>query len=178
MAHAYAHLYGLPMTGLRFFTVYGPWGRPDMAYYKFAQAITAGDSIDVYNHGKMQRDFTYIDDIVEGLLRVLDQPATANPNFDARQPDAASSRAPFRLYNIGGRQVTELESFISTLEKLLGQPARKNYLPLQDGDVLATSADVSRLEQDFDFAPTTPLAEGLASFVAWFRSYHQPGSNN
>lgn len=173
MAHSYAHLYGLPMTGLRFFTVYGPWGRPDMAYYKFAQAITAGRSIDVYNHGKMQRDFTYIDDIVEGVLRVLDQPATANPAFDARDPDAASSKAPYRLYNIGGRQVTELETFISTLEAQLGKTAVKNYLPLQDGDVLATSADVSRLEHDFDFSPNTSLNDGLARFVAWFRDYHR-----
>lgn len=173
MAHSYAHLYGLPMTGLRFFTVYGPWGRPDMAYYKFAQAITAGSSIDVYNHGKMQRDFTYIDDIVEGVLRVLDRPATANPAFDPQHPDAASSRAPYRLYNIGGRQVTELEQFIATLEAKLGKAAVKNYLPLQDGDVLATSADVSRLEREFDFVPRTTLADGLARFVAWFRDYHR-----
>ncbi len=173
MAHSYAHLYGIPMTGLRFFTVYGPWGRPDMAYYKFAQAITAGHSIDVYNHGKMQRDFTYIDDIVEGVVRVLDRPATANPAFDAQHPDAASSRAPYRLYNIGGRQVTALESFIATLEEQLGKAAVKNYLPLQDGDVLATSADVSRLEHDFDFAPSTSLNDGLARFVAWFRDYHR-----
>lgn len=173
MAHSYAHLYGLPMTGLRFFTVYGPWGRPDMAYYKFAQAITAGRSIDVYNHGKMQRDFTYIDDIVEGVLRVLDRPATGNPAFDAKNPDAASSKAPYRLYNIGGRQVTELESFIGILEAQLGKSAVKNYLPLQDGDVLATSADVSRLEHDFDFSPNTSLNDGLARFVAWFRDYHR-----
>jgi UDP-glucuronate 4-epimerase len=173
MAHSYAHLFGLPMTGLRFFTVYGPWGRPDMAYYKFAQAITAGNSIDVYNHGKMQRDFTYIDDIVEGVLRVLDRPATANPAFDPQHPDAASSRAPYRLYNIGGRQVTELEQFIATLEAKLGKAAVKNYLPLQDGDVLATSADVSRLEREFDFVPRTTLADGLSRFVAWFRDYHR-----
>jgi UDP-glucuronate 4-epimerase len=173
MAHSYAHLYQLPVTGLRFFTVYGPWGRPDMAYYKFTQSIIAGRPIDVYNGGRMKRDFTYIDDIVEGVLRVLDQAATPDPAFDPCHPDPGTSRVPFRLYNIGGQQVTELETFIGILEEKLGKKASKNYLPLQDGDVLSTSADVSRLQRDFGFSPATTLAEGLERFVGWFRTYHQ-----
>lgn len=172
MAHSYAHLFNIPTTGLRFFTVYGPWGRPDMAYFKFAKAILAGQSIDVYGHGRMWRDFTYIDDIVEGVIRVLDKPASPASDFDPQQPDPGSSNVPYRVYNIGGGNVVELEVFITTLEQLLGKAAVKNYLPMQDGDVLSTSADLSRLERDFGFAPATSLGDGLARFVAWFRNYY------
>ena len=172
MAHSYAHLFNVPTTGLRFFTVYGPWGRPDMAYFKFAKAILAGQTIDVYGHGRMWRDFTYIDDIVEGVLRVLDKPATPAADFDPRQPDPGSSNVPYRIYNIGGGNVVELETFIATLEQLLGKAAVKNYLPMQDGDVLSTSADLGRLERDFGFVPATSLADGLGRFVHWFRHYY------
>jgi UDP-glucuronate 4-epimerase len=172
MAHSYAHLFNIPTTGLRFFTVYGPWGRPDMAYFKFAKAILAGQTIDVYGHGQMWRDFTYIDDIVEGVLRVLDKPANPAPDFNPHQPDPGSSNVPYRIYNIGGGNVVELETFIATLEKLLGKSAAKHYLPMQDGDVLSTSADLSRLERDFGFVPATPLADGLERFVSWFRHYY------
>ena len=172
MAHSYAHLFNVPTTGLRFFTVYGPWGRPDMAYFKFAKAILAGQTIDVYGHGRMWRDFTYVDDIVEGVLRVLDKPATPAVDFDPRQPDPGSSNVPYRIYNIGGGNVVELETFIATLEQLLGKAAVKNYLPMQDGDVLSTSADLGRLERDFGFVPATSLADGLGRFVHWFRHYY------
>jgi UDP-glucuronate 4-epimerase len=172
MAHTYSHLYGLPTTGLRFFTVYGPWGRPDMAYFSFTKAILAGRPIEVFNHGRMQRDFTYIDDIVEGVLRVLDQPAAPDAAFDPLRPDPATSHAPYRLYNIGNHRPVELMEFIGTLERLLGRTAVKNFLPMQDGDVPATYASTDRLRALTGFAPHTPLADGLARFVDWYRGYY------
>ncbi|HKY91921.1 MAG TPA: NAD-dependent epimerase [Nevskiaceae bacterium] len=172
MAHTYAHLYGLPCTGLRFFTVYGPWGRPDMAYFKFTQAMLAGQPIDVYNEGRMQRDFTYIDDVVVALVRLLEKPAAPNPAWNGRQPDAASSRAPYRVYNIGNHQPAALTDFIAILERLLGVTAVKRLLPMQPGDVPATYADVAELARDADFAPSTPLETGLQRFVDWYRGYY------
>ena len=172
MAHAYAHLYGLPCTGLRFFTVYGPWGRPDMAYYKFTRAMLAGEAIEVFNHGQMQRDFTYIDDVVDAMLRLLDQPAQPNPAWNALEPDPASSTAPYRLYNIGNHSPVSLLDFIATLERLLGVKAVKRLLPMQAGDVRSTYAEVSALQDAVGFAPATPLEQGLAHFVRWYRAYH------
>ncbi len=172
MAHTYAHLYGLACTGLRFFTVYGTWGRPDMAYYKFTKAILAGEPIDVYNHGRMQRDFTYIDDVVEAVVRLIDQPASGNPHWNAQAPDPASSRAPYRLYNIGNHQPVELLDFIAVLESLLGRKADMRLLPMQPGDVVATYADTAALQRDVGFAPATPIEEGLRRFVDWYRGYH------
>ena len=172
MAHAYSHLYQLPITGLRFFTVYGPWGRPDMAYTLFTRAILAGAPIDVFNHGQMRRDFTYIDDIAEATVRVLDRAPAGDANFDAAQPDASRSHAPYRLYNIGNHTPVALADFIATLERLLGREAQKNLLPMQPGDVAATAADVADLERDVGFAPSTPLAIGLARYVEWYRRYY------
>ena len=173
MAHSYAHLFGLPCTGLRFFTVYGPWGRPDMAYFSFTKAILEGRPIDVFNHGRMQRDFTYIDDIVEGVLRVLEQPPRPDPDWDAAQPDPGCSSAPYRLYNIGNNRPVELGRFIEVLEEHLGKPAFKNLLPMQPGDVPATCADVDDLMRDAGFRPATPIEEGLRRFVAWYREYYR-----
>jgi len=172
MAHSYAHLYEIPCTGLRFFTVYGPWGRPDMAYFKFTEAILRGRPIDLYNFGRHRRDFTYIDDIVEGIARVLDRPARPNPEWHGDPPDPASSRAPYRLYNIGNHQPVELLYLIELLEKELGRKARMNLLPMQPGDVEDTVADVAALERDVGFAPATPIEEGVERFVAWYRKYH------
>jgi UDP-glucuronate 4-epimerase len=172
MAHSYSHLYRLPTTGLRFFTVYGPWGRPDMAYFKFTQAILAGRPIEVYNHGKMQRDFTYIDDIVKGVLRVLDRPPTPNPDWNGIQPDPSSSPAPYRLYNIGNHSPVALSRFIEALEDALGYKAEKIMRPMQAGDVPATYADVSDLMHDTGFAPNTTIEDGLQRFVSWYRSYY------
>jgi UDP-glucuronate 4-epimerase len=174
MAHTYSHLYGLPTTGLRFFTVYGPWGRPDMALFMFTQAILEGRPIDVFHQGKMQRDFTYIDDIVEGMVRVIDRVPQANPSWSSGESDAASSAAPYRLYNIGNNQPVELMYFIETLEKCLGKVAVKNLLPLQPGDVVATYADVDDLMRDTGFRPSTPIEEGIARFVEWYRWYYDP----
>lgn len=171
MAHSYSHLYGLPTTGLRYFTVYGPWGRPDMSPWLFTSAILEGRAIDVFNHGKMQRDFTYIDDIAEGTVRVLDKVAVPDPDYDNDRPDPASSYAPYRVYNIGNHQPVELMTFIQTIESALGIPAKKNYLPMQAGDVVATYADVDALKQDVGFEPNTPLAEGVESWVTWYRDY-------
>jgi len=173
MAHAYSHLFGLPATGLRFFTVYGPWGRPDMSYFLFADAILAGRPIDVCNHGRMQRDFTYIDDIAEGVVRVLDRPAEANPGFDKARPDAASSWAPYRVFNIGNHQPVELMAYIEALEEALGRKAEKNFLPLQDGDVPATYADTDALREWVGFQPSTPIQTGIERFVAWYRDYYR-----
>lgn len=173
MAHTYSHLYGLPTTGLRFFTVYGPWGRPDMAPFLFIRAILAGKPIDVFNHGKMQRDFTYVDDIVEGVVRTLDKPPVANPAFDKAVPDAASSWAPYRIFNIGNSQPVELMDFISAFEDALGMKAQKNFLPMQPGDVPSTSADVSALTAHTGFAPATSVPDGIARFVAWYRDYYK-----
>lgn len=173
MAHTYAHLYGVPCTGLRFFTVYGPWGRPDMALFLFTKAILAGKPIDVFNYGKMQRDFTYIDDIVEGVVRVLDQPAQPDPTWSGEAPNPGISSAPYRLYNIGNHQPVELLRFIEVLEDALGKKAEKNFLPLQPGDVPATYADVDDLVKDVDFKPNTPIEVGIRRFVEWYRSFYR-----
>ncbi len=173
MAHTYSHLYGLPTTGLRFFTVYGPWGRPDMALFKFTEAILAGRPIDVYNHGQMQRDFTYIDDIVEGVIRTADRTAAANSAWSGDQPDPGTSLAPYRLYNIGNNQPVELLHLIEVLERALGRTAEKNMLPIQPGDVPATYADVDDLIQDIGFQPKTPIEDGVQKFVEWYREYHR-----
>jgi len=172
MAHAYSHLYGLPTTGLRFFTVYGPWGRPDMAYFLFVKAILEGRPIDVFNEGRMQRDFTYIDDITEGIVRVLDKPASANPHFDPALPDPSSSYAPYRLYNIGNHQPVELLEFISIIEKRLGKRAVLKLLPMKSGDVVATFASTEQLQKEINFSPATPLEKGIHQFVDWFVRYH------
>jgi UDP-glucuronate 4-epimerase len=173
MAHTYSHLYGLPATGLRFFTVYGPWGRPDMALFRFTRAILAGEPIDLYNEGRMVRDFTYIDDIVEGVVRVLDRPATADPDFDPDRPHPGRSWAPHRLFNIGNATPTPLLTYVEALEHALGRTARRRLLPLQPGDVPATAADTSALEAWTGFRPATPVGEGVARFVAWYRDYYQ-----
>ncbi|HRX78602.1 MAG TPA: NAD-dependent epimerase [Pirellulaceae bacterium] len=172
MAHTYSHLYRLPTTGLRFFTVYGPWGRPDMALFKFTEAIVAGRPIDVYNHGQMQRDFTYIDDIVEGVIRTADHIAEPNSVWSGDQPDPGTSLAPYRLYNIGNNQPVELLTLIEVIEQSLGCKAEKNMLPIQPGDVPATYADVDDLIRDVGFQPKTPIEEGVRKFVDWYRSYH------
>jgi UDP-glucuronate 4-epimerase len=172
LAHSYSHLYGLPTTGLRFFTVYGPWGRPDMALFLFTQAILEGRPIDVFNHGRMQRDFTYIDDIVQGVVRTLDRPATPNPDWSGAAPDSSTSAAPYRLYNIGNHQPVELLRLIEVLETCLGRTAEKNFLPMQPGDVPATCADVDDLVRDIGFAPNTPIEEGVRRFVEWYRGYY------
>ena len=172
MAHTYSHLYGLPATGLRFFTVYGPWGRPDMAPMLFARAILAGEPIKVFNHGKMQRDFTYIDDIVEGVLRCCDKPATANPGFDPLQPDPATAASPHRVFNIGNSQPTELLRFIEVMEQALGREAIKDFQPMQPGDVEATAADTTALEAWVGFRPATPMVEGVAAFADWYRQFY------
>ena len=171
MAHSYSHLFGLPTTGLRYFTVYGPWGRPDMSPWLFTSAILEGRSIDVFNQGKMQRDFTYVGDIAEGTVRVMDHIAEPNREFDSGKPDPASSFSPYRIYNIGNHQPVELMTFIETIEKALGREAKKNFLPMQAGDVLATYADVEDLKRDVGFNPKTPLSEGIDHWVAWFLEY-------
>ena len=172
MAHTYSHLYGLPATGLRFFTVYGPWGRPDMAPMLFSKAILAGDPIKVFNHGKMQRDFTYIDDIVEGVIRCCDKPATFNPEFDPLQPDPATAAAPHRVFNIGNSQPTELLRFIEVMEQALGKVAIKDFQPMQPGDVVATAADTKALEEWVGFRPSTPIEEGVERFARWYREFY------
>jgi UDP-glucuronate 4-epimerase len=171
MAHTYSHLYGLPTTGLRFFTVYGPWGRPDMALFLFTRAIIDGQPIQVFNEGRMQRDFTYIDDIVEGVVRVADRPASPDPQWSGAKPDPASSRAPYRVYNIGNNQPVELMHLIATLEGALGKTATKQFLPMQPGDVPATYADVDDLARDVGFRPATPIEVGVGRFVEWYRGY-------
>jgi UDP-glucuronate 4-epimerase len=176
MAHTYSHLYGLPTTGLRFFTVYGPWGRPDMAMFLFTKAILEGNPIDVFNHGRMQRDFTYIDDIVEGVIRTSDHTAEPNAHWNGEAPDPATSKAPYRIYNIGNNNPVELMHLIETIERALGRVAHKRMLPLQAGDVPATYANVDALVRDVGFAPQTPIETGVANFVAWYRSYFQIGN--
>jgi len=173
MAHTYSHLYGLPTTGLRFFTVYGSWGRPDMAPFLFTKAILEGQPINVFNYGKMQRDFTYIDDIVEGVIRVLDKIPEPNPTWSGDAPDPSSSKAPYKLYNIGNNQPIELMHFIQVLEDCLGRKAQKNMLPLQPGDVLGTYADVDNLVKDVGFKPNTSIEKGMEYFVAWYRDYYK-----
>jgi UDP-glucuronate 4-epimerase len=173
MAHSYAHLFGVRATGLRFFTVYGPWGRPDMALFKFTKGILAGEPIPVFNGGKMVRDFTYIDNIVEGVVRVIDRPAQSDPKWDAMNPDAATSSAPWRIYNIGNHQRVELMTYIRALESALGKKAKLEMLPMQAGDVLATEADTRELEAATGFKPKTPMEEGIRRFVAWYREYYK-----
>ncbi len=172
MAHTYAHLYGLPCTGLRFFTVYGPWGRPDMAPFIFTRKIMAGEPIEVFNHGKHRRDFTFIDDIVNGVLRVADQPATPNSDWDSDAPDPATSSAPYRLYNIGNNRPVELMHFIACLEQAVGRKAQIDFKPLQPGDVPATYADIDALASATGFAPTTSIEDGVEAFVAWYKGYY------
>ncbi len=172
MAHTYSHLYGLPATGLRFFTVYGPWGRPDMAPMLFARAILAGDPIRVFNHGRMERDFTYIDDIVEGVIRCLDKPATADPAFDPLHPDPSTAAAPHRVFNIGNSRPVPLLRFIELLEQALGRPAIRDLQPMQPGDVPATAADTSALESWVGFRPSTAIETGIGHFAAWYRAFH------
>ncbi|XDZ63113.1 NAD-dependent epimerase [Alphaproteobacteria bacterium LSUCC0396] len=173
MAHTYSHLYQLPTTGLRFFTVYGPWGRPDMALFLFANAMLKGDLIDVFNDGNMVRDFTFIDDIVEGVIRVLDKPATPDAKFDALRPDPATSTAPYRVFNIGNGNPTPLMDYIGALETALGVTARKNFMPMQPGDVPATSADTSELGKWVGFQPDTPVVDGVQKFADWYLAYYQ-----
>jgi UDP-glucuronate 4-epimerase len=173
MAHTYSHLFGLPTTGLRFFTVYGPWGRPDMALFLFTKAILEGRPIDVFNHGRMQRDFTYVDDIVEGVVRVLDRVAAPNPDYRSEQPDPGTGSAPFRVFNIGNHNPVPLMDFIGCIEDALGMKAEKNLLPLQDGDVPATYADVDALKDWVGFAPATSIQQGIGRFVAWYRDYYR-----
>lgn len=172
MAHTYSYLFNLPTTGLRFFTVYGPWGRPDMALFLFTKAILAGQTIDVFNHGQMVRDFTYIGDIVEGVIRVIDKPAEPNPKFDPNNPDPASSNAPYRVFNVGNNQPMPLMVYIGALETALGRIAKKNYLPMQPGDVPATSANTDELDAWVGFKPNTTVQQGVARFVDWYQSYY------
>ena len=173
LAHSYAHLYSLPVTGLRFFTVYGPWGRPDMAYCLFAEAIRRGTPIKVFGEGRMKRDMTYVGDIAEGVARVLARPATPDETWDPEQPNPARSSAPYRLYNIGAGRPVALLRFIEVLEEAMGQEAKKEFLPMQPGDVRVTYADTSALEEATGFAPETPLEEGIARFVAWYKAYYE-----
>jgi UDP-glucuronate 4-epimerase len=173
MAHSYAHLFGVACTGLRFFTVYGPWGRPDMALFKFTEGILAGQPIPVFNEGRMVRDFTYVDDIVEGVVRITDRPAASDPAWDASDPAASRSAAPWRIFNIGNNQRVELMTYIRELERALGKEARLQLLPMQPGDVAATEADTSSLAQATGFSPGTPVAEGIRRFVAWYREYYK-----
>ena len=172
MAHTYSHLYGLPTTGLRFFTVYGPWDRPDMALQKFAQAITKGETIKVFNYGNHRRDFTYINDIVEGVIRILDRPAPPNPDWSSEKPDSATSLAPWRVYNIGNNNPVNLMDYISALEEALGKEAKKEFLPIQPGDVPDTYADVTDLVKEFDYKPNTSVKDGIANFAKWFTEYY------
>jgi UDP-glucuronate 4-epimerase len=172
MAHTYAHLYGLPVTGLRFFTVYGPWGRPDMALFLFTRNILADLPIDVFNYGHHRRDFTYVDDIAEGVVRACDRPATGNASWSGDDPDPATSRAPYRLYNIGNNQPVELLRYIGLIEECLGRTARKNLLPMQAGDVLDTWADIDDLQRDVGYTPATPIETGVRRFIDWYLDYY------
>jgi UDP-glucuronate 4-epimerase len=174
MAHTYAHLFAIPTTGLRFFTVYGPWGRPDMAYFSFTKAILEGRPIDVYNNGRMQRDFTYIDDIIEGIVRVMAHIPVPNPSWNPENPDPATSSAPYRVYNIGNNQPVQLGRFIEVLEECLGKKANKNLLPMQPGEVFVTYADVADLSAAVGFRPDTSIEDGIARFVDWYREYYRP----
>jgi UDP-glucuronate 4-epimerase len=173
MAHAYAHLYGIPVTGLRFFTVYGPWGRPDMSLFSFTQSILAGKPIEVFNNGEHARDFTYVDDIVEGIVRLVETVATPDPRWDSSAPRPDRSTAPYRIYNIGNSRPVKLMDYIAAIERAVGRTAEKHFLPLQPGDVPRTAADVSELEQTIGFRPATPIEVGIGRFVAWYREYHK-----
>lgn len=172
MAHTYSHLFALPVTGLRFFTAYGPWGRPDMAYFSFTKAILEGRPIDVFNHGRMQRDFTYIDDIIEGVVRVMEHIPSPDPSWNAEMPDPGTSSAPYRIYNIGNHQPVDLGRFIEIMEECLGRKAEKNLLPIQPGEVLVTYADVADLADAVGFSPNTSIEDGIARFVDWYRAYY------
>jgi len=173
MAHAYSHLYGIPATGLRFFTVYGPWGRPDMAMFIFARAILAGEPIKLFNHGRMRRDFTFVDDVSQALVRLIDRPPQRRPEWDANHPDPSSSSAPWKIYNIGNNHPEDLMHVVELLEKEFGRTAIKEMLPMQPGDVEATYADVADLERDIGFRPSTSIEDGIASFAKWYREYHR-----
>jgi UDP-glucuronate 4-epimerase len=173
MAHSYAHLFGLPVTGLRFFTVYGPWGRPDMAMWIFADAITQARPIRLFNHGNMRRDFTYVDDVVEAVVRLVDRPASGDPSWSGDRPDPSRSRAPWRVYNIGNNKPVDVTHVVALLEQALGRSAQRELLPMQPGDVPATYADVDDLMRDVGFRPATPIEQGIARFVAWYREYHK-----
>ena len=173
MSHAYAHLFGLPATGLRFFTVYGPWGRPDMAMWIFAKAIFSGEPIKLFNNGNMRRDFTYIDDVVESVVRLVSRPATADQNFSATSPDPGASSAPWRVYNIGNNKPVELLDVVRLLEEAIGKKAKRELLPMQPGDVPATYADIDDLMREVDFRPATSIADGIARFIEWYRAYHR-----
>ncbi len=173
MAHTYSHLFGISTTGLRFFTVYGPWGRPDMALFLFTKAIFEDKPINVFNYGKMERDFTYIDDIVKGVVRVIDNPAKPNKNFDKKNPDPSSSTAPYRVYNIGNGSPVKLMDFIEAIEEVLGKKAKKNFLPMQPGDVASTWADTSDLEKDLGYKPYTDVKMGIGKFVEWYREFYK-----
>jgi UDP-glucuronate 4-epimerase len=173
MAHSYAHLFRLPATGLRFFTVYGPWGRPDMAMWIFTKAVLEGKPIPLFNHGKMRRDFTYVDDVVEPVVRLIEKPAAPDPSWSGERPDPSRSAAPWRIYNIGNNQPTDVPHVVSLIEKALGRTAQREMLPIQPGDVPETYADVDDLMRDVGFRPSTPIAEGIARFVAWYRDYHR-----
>ena len=173
MAHSYSHLYQLPTTGLRFFTVYGPWGRPDMALFKFTKAILEEKPIDVFNHGKHTRDFTYIDDIVEGVIKTLDNPSKNNDNWNSNQPDPATSKAPWRIYNIGNNDPIHLMDYIDVLEKTLGKKAKINYLPLQPGDVKDTYSNTDNLNEQFNYKPSTSVIDGISNFVKWYKDYYK-----
>ena len=173
MAHTYSYLYKLPTTGLRFFTVYGPWGRPDMALFKFTKAILEEKPIDVFNYGKHTRDFTYIDDIVEGIIKTLDNPAKSNPDWNSNQPDPATSKAPWRVYNIGNNKPVKLMSYIDAIEKALGKKAKVNFLPLQPGDVKDTYANIDNLEKKFNYKPSTSVIDGVSNFVKWYKDYYK-----
>ena len=173
MAHTYSHLYDLATTGLRFFTVYGPWGRPDMALFKFTKAILADEPVPVFNYGKHRRDFTYIDDIVKGVIRVLDRPAASNPEWCGDQPDSGTSKAPWRVYNIGNNNPVDLMDYIEALEKALGKTAKKKFLPLQPGDVPDTYADVKDLVKQFNYKPSTTIEKGITNYIYWYHKYHK-----
>ncbi len=173
IAHAYSHLFNLPTTGLRFFTVYGPWGRPDMALFIFTKAILNNEPINVFNNGDMMRDFTYVDDIVEGIFRVVNKPAEANPGWSGEKPDPANSSAPYKIYNIGNGNPVQLMAYIEAAEKALGKTAKKNFLPMQPGDVQKTFADIEKLKQDFDYKPSTNIKKGVAEFIKWYKSYYK-----
>jgi UDP-glucuronate 4-epimerase len=172
MAHSYAHLFRLPATGLRFFTVYGPWGRPDMAMWIFTRAVLEGKPIPLFNHGKMRRDFTYVDDVVEPVVRLIEKPAAPDPSWSGERPDPSRSAAPWRIYNIGNNQPTDVPQVVSLIERVLGRTAQREMLPMQPGDVPETYADVDDLMRDVGFRPATPIAEGIARFIAWYREYH------
>ena len=178
MAHTYAHLFGVPSTGLRFFTVYGPWGRPDMALFKFTRGIVAGEPIEVYNHGRMIRDFTYVDDVIESLYRIMNKPAAGDPAWSSDAPDPATSRAPYRVYNIGNNAPVDLMTYVHALEESLGRKAEIRFLPMQPGDVPSTMADVTELAEAVGFRPRTTVQEGIGRFVAWYREYFQGDSKN